>query len=112
MELVEALALVHAIRYAHIQGLHSHHVTFKGDCLTIVQKVNKQHEDLSPTGHIVQLIKELLAVFPSFSFVYIPRSSNNFAHCFAQFGTNTRGSSEWYHPSLRVYCQLLWLAFD
>lgn len=64
VEMLEAMTLLHAIRWAHILGLH--HVKFQRG-LFQPHIESKQSKILSPTGHIVQLIKQLLIVSSSFS---------------------------------------------
>lgn len=94
--MVEGIALIHAIRWAHLNGYTRANI--RGDCLPLIQKVLDQEEDLSEVGHTVGLIKDLLSCFQSFSFVLISRSLNVIAHNLATVGSNQIGITEWFPP--------------
>lgn len=78
VEFVEAMALLNAVRWAHIQGLVEVH--FRG---------------FSAIGHVITMIKELLVV-NRFSIQFILRTSNGLAHYFASFSLHSVGTQEWY----------------
>lgn len=83
-EFVEAYALLLAIRMATLHGFGR--VCFKGDCLSLISKVLAAVEDLSPLGHMVDLLCSLLSSFEASFVSFIPRRLNKSAHCLARHG--------------------------
>lgn len=84
LEFVEALALLHAMRGAHLS--HFTHIQFRGDCQSLLKRMDSLTQDFSNTGHTIDLIKQLLFLFKEASFLFVHRDLNKSAYCLASFG--------------------------
>lgn len=105
-EVVEALALLRAVRWAILHGFSS--VQFRGDCLSLIHKLLSSVIDLSPNGHLVELIRSLLCTCSSFSFRFVRRDVNGAAHCLASHGMRTHSIRGWFSdfPSDVIFAAL------
>lgn len=74
-------------------------VSFKGDCLSLINKVVSPKEGLTSLGHMVVLLQSLLFSFDEFSVSFIPKRFNQSAHCLARHGFSITGFTDWF-PSV------------
>ncbi|XP_024164232.1 uncharacterized protein LOC112171254 [Rosa chinensis] len=79
---VEALALLHGLRFALHLGYTSLEV--EGDALSVVNALEDSSNDLSVEGHIIEEVKSLVQLFHVCSGHFVKREGNNVAHRLAK----------------------------
>lgn len=70
--------------------------TIHSDCLLAVQAINREAEDLSSLGSLIDDIKDLLIAAPDISILHASRTTNFVAHRLANFSYESIGHSEWF----------------
>ncbi|PRQ25999.1 putative ribonuclease H-like domain-containing protein [Rosa chinensis] len=79
---VEALALLHGLRFAlHVGFLN---LEVEGDALSVISSINNSLDDLSLEGHILDEVKLLVQSFSFCSGHFVKREGNGIAHRLAK----------------------------
>ncbi|XP_024178802.1 uncharacterized protein LOC112184794 [Rosa chinensis] len=79
---VEALALLHGLRFAlHMEFLS---IEVEGDGLSVINSFNDSFDDLSYEGHIIDEVKSLIQYFNSCSGHFVKLEGNRVAHRLAK----------------------------
>jgi ribonuclease HI len=79
----ELLAASYAVIFCLETGFFD--IIVEGDALKVIKDVNSIPPFLSQNGHLIEGIKQEMQQFRSCSFVYVPRTCNEAAHCLAKF---------------------------
>ncbi|XP_061993334.1 uncharacterized protein LOC133711194 [Rosa rugosa] len=79
---VEALALLHGLRFAIHVGFSNLEV--EGDALSVINTLHDSSDDLSFEGHIIDEVKSLVKSFPICSCYFVKREGNKVAHRLAK----------------------------
>ncbi|XP_011073061.1 uncharacterized protein LOC105158122 [Sesamum indicum] len=86
-ELAEAWAALEAIQLAIPQGWSS--VILKGDCPTLITKLQSPNQDYSVVGTLVSNIQATVGAFSSWSFSFVKRICNADAHALAKSASSS-----------------------
>ncbi|KAL0421323.1 UNVERIFIED_CONTAM: hypothetical protein Slati_3155200 [Sesamum latifolium] len=94
VEIAEAMAAREVIHLSLQRGRSS--IIIKGDCATLIHKLQASEQDLSVVGPVIISIWELASCFCSRSFQFVKQSCNVVAHYLAQVA---RSSAEGGHDA-------------